>query len=118
MNPSRGNSYDAKFDTIASAAGRIHPVSFSVNYNDGDRMSNNIMGSVDNEDQSGYTKQMYDFGETTLISDNARVYKGGSWADGPYYLSPSVRRFMDERQSTATIGFRCAMNMIGRPAEY
>ena len=58
---------------------------------------------------------MYDYGNTTLISDHARVYKGGSWADGPYYLSPSVRRFLEEDQATATIGFRCAMNMI-KPA--
>ena len=56
---------------------------------------------------------MYDYGATTLISDKSRVYKGGSWADGAYYLSPSVRRFMNEDESSATIGFRCAMNKVG-----
>ena len=63
-----------------------------------------------------YTEKMYD-PDVTLISDRARVYKGGSWADGPYYLSPSVRRFLDEGKSTSTIGFRCAMNMIA-PMNY
>ena len=67
-------------------------------------------------EQGEYTNQMYDYGKTTLISDHSRVIKGGSWADGPYYLSPSVRRFMEENESSATVGFRCAMNMIGTVA--
>jgi Uncharacterized conserved protein len=117
INPVRGNMWDPKLDTLYSKSGRIHPDSFSANYNDGDFMSNNIIGgSKDDKPQSDYTEQMYKYGETTLINDNARVYKGGSWADGPYYLSPSVRRYMQEDQTSATVGFRCAMNMIGRPA--
>ena len=60
-----------------------------------------------------YTHSMYEYGVTTLISDKSRVYKGGSWADGPYYLSPSIRRFMNEDESSSTVGFRCAMNKIG-----
>ncbi len=85
-----------------------------LNYNDGDYMST-IQNDWNNKEleQSEYTKQMYDYGNTTLISDHSRVIKGGSWADGPYYLSPSVRRFMDENEGSATVGFRCAMNMIG-----
>jgi len=58
---------------------------------------------------------MYDYGTTTLISNRARVYKGGSWRDRAYYLSPGTRRFMDERKATATIGFRCAMDRVGSP---
>lgn len=49
----------------------------------------------------------------TLISDKSRVVKGGSWKDPAYYLSPSVRRYMDEDISTNYIGFRCAMNQMG-----
>ena len=87
-----------------------------VNYNDGDYKST-IQNTWTNQEGTpeSYTSQMYDYGNTTLISDHSRVYKGGSWADGPYYLSPSVRRFLEEDQATATIGFRCAMNMI-KPA--
>jgi hypothetical protein len=50
---------------------------------------------------------------TTLISDKSRVYKGGSWADRVYWLSAGNRRFLDEDKSTATIGFRCAMDRVG-----
>ena len=94
-NPFRGNAYD-------------------LNYRDGDYMST-IQNDWNNREleQSEYTNQMYDYGKTSLISDHSRVIKGGSWADGPYYLSPSVRRFMEENESSATVGFRCAMNMIG-----
>ncbi len=49
----------------------------------------------------------------TLISDKARVYKGGSWADRAYWLSPGTRRFMDEDKSSRTVGFRCAMIKMG-----
>jgi hypothetical protein len=50
---------------------------------------------------------------TTLISDKSRVYKGGSWADRAYWLSAGNRRFLDEDKSSATIGFRCAMDRVG-----
>ncbi len=52
---------------------------------------------------------------TTLISDNARVYKGGSWRDRAYWIVGSNRRFLDEELSSATIGFRCAMDRMGSP---
>lgn len=85
----------------------------NLNYKDGDYMST-IQNDWNNQDgDTDYTKQMYDYGKTTLISDHSRVYKGGSWADSPYYLSPSMRRFLEEDKCSATIGFRCAMNMIG-----
>ena len=52
---------------------------------------------------------------TTLISDKSRVYKGGSWKDRAYWLAAGNRRYLDERQSSSTIGFRCAMDRIGSP---
>lgn len=52
---------------------------------------------------------------TTLISDKSKVYKGGSWADRAYWLVASNRRYLDERQSMCTLGFRCAMDRIGSP---
>ena len=42
-----------------------------------------------------------------------RVYKGGSWADVAYWLSPGTRRYLFEDSATATIGFRCAMVRAG-----
>lgn len=47
------------------------------------------------------------------ITDNTRVYKGGSWKDRAYWLNPSTRRFLDQDKSANDIGFRCAMSMIG-----
>jgi gliding motility-associated lipoprotein GldJ len=38
-----------------------------------------------------------------------RVYKGGSWQDVAYWLSPGTRRSLFENNSTSDIGFRCAM---------
>jgi gliding motility-associated lipoprotein GldJ len=64
-------------------------------------------------DEAEYIK--YDYGITSLINDKARVYKGGSWKDRAYFLSPGVRRFLDENQSTNDIGFRCAMTRVGNP---
>lgn len=120
-NPYRGNIYTQK---IVDSVGQIVDVpmsdealatgSYNLNYNDGDYKSTIQTDWTNQEDKNeSYTAQMYDYGTTTLISDKSRVYKGGSWADGAYYLSPSVRRFMNEDESSATIGFRCAMNKIG-----
>lgn len=58
-------------------------------------------------------EQKYDYGVTTLINNIARVYKGGSWADRAYWLTPGSRRYLDQDLSTATIGFRCVMDRVG-----
>lgn len=124
-NPYRGNIFTKQdvdstgkiiqvpLQTDEIASRKNYRDSYSLNYNDGDFMSTiqNDWTNMENE-QKDYTSQMYDFENTTLISDRARVYKGGSWADGPYYLSPSVRRFLEEDQASSTIGFRCAMTRI------
>lgn len=52
---------------------------------------------------------------TTMVSDKSRVYKGGSWKDRAYWIVGSNRRFLDEDQSSCTIGFRCAMDRLGSP---
>jgi len=52
---------------------------------------------------------------SSLISDNARVYKGGSWKDRPYWLIPGTRRFRPETESSNDLGFRCAMTRVGSP---
>lgn len=52
---------------------------------------------------------------TTLIGDNSRVYKGGSWKDRAYWMNPGTRRYYDEHRSTNFIGFRCAMTRVGSP---
>jgi formylglycine-generating enzyme required for sulfatase activity len=53
---------------------------------------------------------------SSLISDKSRVYKGGSWRDRAYWLSPGTRRFLDQSESRDDLGFRCAMVRVGSPA--
>ncbi|WP_374165860.1 SUMF1/EgtB/PvdO family nonheme iron enzyme [Arcticibacter sp. MXS-1] len=68
-----------------------------------------------NPDMRGYkdtvNQQLY--GTVTLINDHSKVYKGGSWNDRAYWLNPATRRFMQQDESSAEVGFRCAMNMTG-----
>ena len=92
---------------------RNYRQSDNISYVDGD-----IESSIYYEDPAYEGDPMYnDEGQfpTTLINDRARVYKGASWADRIYWANPGTRRFLDERQSTATIGFRCAMTRVGSP---
>ncbi|MDN3580189.1 SUMF1/EgtB/PvdO family nonheme iron enzyme [Mucilaginibacter flavus] len=58
------------------------------------------------------------YGTTTLVNDHSKVYKGGSWNDLAYWMNPATRRFMDEDESSAEIGFRCAMTLVGAPEIY
>jgi formylglycine-generating enzyme len=119
LNPYRGNVFmqidkSGGEGNLRDSLGRIKMVpesdstladrrnyqrAYAINYLDGDSASR-----VD-----------YGYGVTTLISDQSRVVKGGSWLDMPYWLSPGARRFMEEYESSSTIGFRCAMTHYGAP---
>lgn len=67
-------------------------------------------------DQSGVLDNAAElYAKTTLINDRSRVYKGGSWNDRAYWLNPATRRFMQQDESSAEIGFRCAMTSVGDP---
>lgn len=50
---------------------------------------------------------------TSLINDEVRVYKGGSWKDREYWLDPAQRRYFPQDMATDYIGFRCAMSRVG-----
>ncbi|UAM96575.1 gliding motility lipoprotein GldJ [Polaribacter litorisediminis] len=50
---------------------------------------------------------------TTLISNQTRVYKGGSWSDREYWLDPAQRRYLPEYMATNFIGFRCVSDKVG-----
>lgn len=82
----------------------------NIDYMDGDMQSGMFY-----EDPTYEGNYMYDYGSTTLVSNRSRVYKGGSWRDRAYFLSPGTRRFLDERRASATLGFRCAMDRVGSP---
>lgn len=70
----------------------------------------NVMNYNDGDSTSGVS---YGYGVTSLVSDKSRVFKGGSWDDRAYWLSPGTRRYLEEDQSTRSLGFRCAMSHYG-----
>jgi len=99
------------------------------NYRDGDQKSsisasNEWTADEDPDNKKGsfrmYSQKEAAEGVTadfvTLINDNARVFKGGSWKDRAYWLNPSTRRFLDQNESRDDIGFRCAMIRVGSPS--
>lgn len=49
----------------------------------------------------------------SLVSDQTRVVKGGSWKDRAYWLDPAQRRYLPEFMAADYIGFRCAMSYLG-----
>ena len=73
---------------------------------------NNVINYLDGDSAS---QVYYGYGITSLISDQSRVIKGGSWNDRPYWLSPGSRRFMEETTGASTVGFRCAATYLGPP---
>ncbi|MDQ3100636.1 MAG: SUMF1/EgtB/PvdO family nonheme iron enzyme [Bacteroidota bacterium] len=82
----------------------------NIDFRDGD-----IESSIYYDQPDFEGNPMYDWGKTSLVNDRSRVFKGASWADRIYWASPGTRRHLDERQSTATLGFRCAMTRVGSP---
>jgi formylglycine-generating enzyme required for sulfatase activity len=71
---------------------------------------------IDFLDGDSLSQSSYGYGVTTLIhTEKSKVYKGGSWNDRAYWLTPGSRRFLEEDQSLSTLGFRCAMDRMGSP---
>ena len=83
------------------------------NYQDGDLRSR-IDYNSQQASESNSTTDMYT-DEASLITDQSRVYKGGSWKDRAYWLNPATRRFMDQNHASNDLGFRCAMTHVGSP---
>lgn len=78
------------------------------------KMYNSPKHSV-SRDSLGNIVREYDKGNnrTSLINDEVRVYKGGSWKDREYWLDPAQRRYFPQDMATDYIGFRCAMSRVG-----
>ncbi len=106
------------------------------NYRDGDKQSSRFFdfGSAEEGDKLKDEQRMYDSPKhnvstdslgnmirkydksnkrTTLVNDDVRVYKGGSWKDRAYWLDPAQRRYFPQDMATSYIGFRCAMSRVG-----
>lgn len=120
FNPFRGNhfqqdSLDQDYAHVdKDSLGRV--VKVDIKFADNIHRLN--YKKADNEnygDADSLSWVQYNYGTTSLINDKARVYKGGSWNDRAYWMSPGNRRFLDEKQSLAWLGFRCAMARLGSP---
>ena len=104
------------------------------NFRDGDRNSTRYYDTFGDENEADPSKRMYNSpvhtatidsiggqsleydkstGRTSLVDDNVRVYKGGSWRDRAYWLDPAQRRFFPQDMATDYIGFRNAMSRVG-----
>ena len=66
-------------------------------------------------DSAGVMLKEYDTSDqrTSMINDEVRVYKGGSWRDRAYWIDPAQRRYFPQDMATDYIGFRCAMSRVG-----
>ncbi|MDP9078135.1 MAG: SUMF1/EgtB/PvdO family nonheme iron enzyme [Bacteroidota bacterium] len=111
-----GNDPNAPLNTTAAPAGTAA--------NPGGTVTAAIPGKKDdlagkpyNADYRGYNDTVNTtlFGRTTLVNDHSKVYKGGSWNDMAFWLNPATRRFMNEDDASAEVGFRCAMTLVGAP---
>lgn len=72
--------------------------------------------NIDYLDGDSLSASSYAYGVSTLVDpQRSKVYKGGSWNDRAYWLSPGARRYLEQDQSMSTLGFRCAMNRLGSP---
>lgn len=78
------------------------------------KMYNSPQNKIES-DSTGQLLREYDKSNsrTSLISDEVRVYKGGSWRDRAYWLDPAQRRYLPQYMATDYIGFRCAMSRVG-----
>jgi len=114
-------------------------VSDNRNFRDGDKRSSRYYNDNFDEGEAGIgTKQMYNSpthnvaadssgqlirsydksnDRTSLVNDNVRVYKGGSWKDRAYWLDPAQRRYFPQDMATDYIGFRCAMSRVGSKSQ-
>jgi len=114
-NPIKENAYSGRKQTWAekqAQAKRADSISKSTD------PQSTVASNTYQADQRGYRDaQKLNLNEegVTLINDKSRVYKGGSWNDMAYWLNPATRRFLSQDESSAEIGFRCAMTMLGAP---
>jgi gliding motility-associated lipoprotein GldJ len=111
------------------------------NFRDGDTRSSRLYAESfdeDVDDENSTTSKMYNSPKhnvqrdslgnlikeydtsnqrTSLINDEVRVYKGGSWRDRAYWIDPAQRRYFPQDMATDYIGFRCAMSRVGSKSQ-
>ncbi len=116
-NYKKGSGYLLKGEkTARTSAGTLPVDAFYPN----DFGIYNLVGNV-NE----WTSDLYIEKEKTNVIDSidaldvflpsydntSRIYKGGSWKDGIYWINPASRRYLGQHKSMGDLGFRCVMSM-------
>jgi formylglycine-generating enzyme required for sulfatase activity len=123
FNPYRGNVYKTQVTDEEGAIAEKDSLG-RVQYRDvteteaSTRRNYQKADNINFKDGDEIDYATYNSGTASLVSDKARVYKGGSWKDRAYYMAPGTRRFLDEDQATDFIGFRCAMARVGSPVGF
>jgi gliding motility-associated lipoprotein GldJ len=102
-------------DGDTSSSRRFQRYSFEDEEEDKNKRMYNSPAHKVSRDSLGNLIREYDKSNdrTTLIDDEVRVYKGGSWRDRAYWLDPAQRRYLPQYMATDYIGFRCAMSRVG-----
>jgi sulfatase modifying factor 1 len=109
-------SYPANDNGLYDMAGNVSEWVYDV-YRP---LSNSDVNDLNSFRRDGYQDEAKNYdnkNSNSLVNDNLRVYKGGSWSDVAYWLSPGTRRYMDQDSATAMVGFRCAMIATGSHKE-
>jgi gliding motility-associated lipoprotein GldJ len=119
VSPFRGNKFmklykNANGEAEIDSTGRVkmEAVTDAESKSRRNYQRGNVINYLDGDETS---QASYGYGVTTLVSDKSRVFKGGSWNDRAYWLSPGTRRHMEEDQASSMVGFRCAMDRMGSP---
>lgn len=126
-NPYRGNVYstiqlDENGNPIVTATGAL-----AIEYTDENDKRDFKDGDLETRLDTDYPLDTLGLSEEQMekvkydptdilaphITKTTRVYKGGSWNDRIYWLNPTTRRYMDQSKASNTIGFRCAMTILG-----
>ena len=89
--------------------------SFNDDEDENEEMYDAPEHEVEYDDNGNLINRQYDKSSTrtSLINNEARVYKGGSWRDRDYWLDPAQRRYLPQDMATDYIGFRNAMSRLG-----
>lgn len=124
--PFRGNKYQklyvadpttldptARYEKDSLGRVKMDSVTVAEARNRRNYQRGNVIDFLDGDD---FSMAEYKYKESTLLDpERSKVYKGGSWNDRAYWLSPGARRFLEQDQAMSTLGFRCAMTRLGSP---
>ncbi len=120
LNPFRGNRFqELVIDEEGKPVEKDSLGALKYRYVEDDEVKtreNYKKGDVRSFEDGDTENIKYLYGESSLVSDKSKVYKGGSWGDRLFWLAPGERRYKDEDKADRSLGFRCAMVRVGGAA--